>query len=45
MIHKIQRMILEDAPKMFLYTSIYHVGMQPWVQHYTVPINAVRSTL
>jgi peptide/nickel transport system substrate-binding protein len=40
MIHKIQRMILEDAPQMFLYTSIYHVGVQPWVQHYTVPINA-----
>jgi ABC-type transport system substrate-binding protein len=40
MIHKIQRMILEDAPQMFLYTQIYHVGVQPWVQNYTVPINA-----
>ena len=40
MIHTIQRMILEDAPQMFLYTSIYHVGVQPWVQNYTVPINA-----
>jgi peptide/nickel transport system substrate-binding protein len=40
MIHKIQRMLLEDAPQMFLYTSIYHVGVQPWVQNYTVPLNA-----
>jgi len=40
MIHKIQRMILEDALQMFLYTQIYHVGVQPWVQNYTVPLNA-----
>jgi peptide/nickel transport system substrate-binding protein len=39
MIHTIQRMILEDAPNMFLYTSIYHIGVQPWVKNYTVPVN------
>ena len=40
MIHQIQRMILDDAPQMFLYTQIYHVGVQPWVRNCTVPINA-----
>ena len=40
LIHKIQRLILEDAPNVFLYTSIYHVGVQPWVKNYVVPVNA-----
>jgi peptide/nickel transport system substrate-binding protein len=39
MIHKIQRLILADAPNMFLYTPIYHVGLQPWVKNYPVPVN------
>ena len=40
MIHQIQRMILDDAPTMFLYTPIAHYGLQPWVKNYPVPINA-----
>jgi peptide/nickel transport system substrate-binding protein len=40
LIHKIQRLVLEDAPNVFLYTSIYHVGVQPWVKNYVVPVNA-----
>lgn len=40
MVHKVQRMILDDAPNIFLYTPIYHVGVQPWVKNYTVPANA-----
>ena len=40
MVHLIQRMLLDDAPNVFLYTPVYHVGVQPWVKNYTVPINA-----
>lgn len=40
MIHLIQRMLLDDAPNVFLYTPITHYGVQPWVKNYTVPINA-----
>jgi peptide/nickel transport system substrate-binding protein len=40
LIHTIQRMLLDDAPNGFLYTPIYHVGVQPWVRNYTVPVNA-----
>ena len=40
MIHQIQRMLLDDAPNVFLYTPITHYGVQPWVKNYTVPINA-----
>jgi peptide/nickel transport system substrate-binding protein len=40
LIHKIQRLVLEDAPNVFLYTAIYHIGVQPWVKNYTVPVNA-----
>jgi peptide/nickel transport system substrate-binding protein len=39
MIHTIQRLILDDAPNMFLYTPIYHIGVQPWVKNYIVPTN------
>jgi peptide/nickel transport system substrate-binding protein len=39
LVHKIQRLILDEAPNMFLYTPIYHVGVQPWVKNYTVPAN------
>lgn len=39
-IHTIQRLLLDDVPNVFLYTPIYHVGIQPWVKNYTVPINA-----
>jgi peptide/nickel transport system substrate-binding protein len=39
MIHTIQRLILDDAPTIFLYSPIYHIGVQPWVQNYIVPIN------
>ena len=40
MVHLIQRMLLDDAPNVFLYTPIAHYGVQPWVKNYTVPINA-----
>ena len=40
MVHLIQRMLLDDAPNIFLYTPIVHYGVQPWVKNYTVPINA-----
>jgi peptide/nickel transport system substrate-binding protein len=40
MIHTIQRLLLEEAPNVFLYTQIYHVGVQPWVKNYIVPVNA-----
>jgi peptide/nickel transport system substrate-binding protein len=40
MVHLIQRMLLDDAPNIFLYTPIAHYGVQPWVKKYTVPINA-----
>ena len=40
MVHQIQKMLLDDAPNVFLYTPIAHYGMQPWVKNYTVPINA-----
>lgn len=40
MVHQIQRMLLDDAPNVFLYTPIAHYGVQPWVKNYTVPINA-----
>jgi peptide/nickel transport system substrate-binding protein len=40
MVHLIQRMLLDDAPNIFLYTPIAHYGVQPWVKNYTVPINA-----
>jgi peptide/nickel transport system substrate-binding protein len=39
MIHKIQRLILDDAPNTFLYTPVYHIGVQPWVKNYIVPTN------
>ena len=39
MVHTIQRLILDDAPTMFLYTPIYHIGVQPWVKNYIVPTN------
>jgi peptide/nickel transport system substrate-binding protein len=39
MVHLIQRMLLDDAPNVFLYTPITHYGVQPWVKNYTVPIN------
>jgi peptide/nickel transport system substrate-binding protein len=39
MIHTIQRLILDDAPNAFLYTPIYHIGVQPWVKNYIVPTN------
>jgi peptide/nickel transport system substrate-binding protein len=44
-IHKIQRLLLDDAPNVFLYTPIYHIGIQPWVKNYTVPINAYDQRL
>lgn len=44
-IHQIQRMLLDDVPNVFLYTAIYHVGVQPWVKNYTVPINAYDQRL
>ena len=40
MVHQIQRLLLDDAPNVFLYTPITHYGVQPWVKNYTVPINA-----
>ena len=40
MVHLIQRMLLDDAPNVFLYVPIAHYGVQPWVKNYTVPINA-----
>jgi peptide/nickel transport system substrate-binding protein len=40
MIHRIQRLVLDDAPNVFLYTPIAHYGVQPWVKNYIVPINA-----
>jgi peptide/nickel transport system substrate-binding protein len=40
MVHQIQRMLLDDAPNVFLYTPVVHYGVQPWVKNYTVPINA-----
>jgi len=40
MVHLIQRMLLDDAPNVFLYTPIAHYGVQPWVKNYIVPINA-----
>jgi peptide/nickel transport system substrate-binding protein len=40
MVHQIQRLLLDDAPNVFLYTPVAHYGMQPWVKNYTVPINA-----
>jgi len=40
MVHLIQRMLLEDAPNVFLYTPVAHYGVQPWVKNYTVPVNA-----
>jgi len=40
MVHLIQRMLLDDAPNVFLYTPVAHYGVQPWVKNYTVPINA-----
>ncbi len=40
MIHKIQRLLLDDAPNVFLYAPILHYGVQPWVKNYIVPVNA-----
>ena len=40
MIHRIQRLLLDDAPNVFLYTPIAHYGVQPWVKNYIVPANA-----
>ena len=39
MIHRIQRMLLDDAPNVFLYTPILHYGVQSWVKNYVVPVN------
>jgi peptide/nickel transport system substrate-binding protein len=39
-IHKIQRLLLDDVPNVFLYTPILHIGVQPWVKNYTVPVNS-----
>jgi peptide/nickel transport system substrate-binding protein len=40
MVHQIQRLLLDDAPNVFLYTPVAHYGVQPWVKNYTTPINA-----
>ena len=39
LIHKIQRLVLEDAPNVFLYTAST-TSVQPWVKNYVVPVNA-----
>lgn len=39
MIHRIQRLLLDDAPNVFLYTPVLHYGVQPWVKNYVVPVN------